>query len=485
MSAIKVNRVLIAAAVAVFLLVGCKGKGSSSSSSIPASLTNWTWEAGTNVANSIGSAGAQGVPSALNQPAGRSGSMNWQDTKGQFWVFGGSGVNNSIYNDMWVLSPSTLQWTWMAGSTSGTTTGTATTTNAPGSRNSAATWMDASGNFWMFGGYGTDSNGLTGYLCDMWMFNPTTNTWTSEGGSPTGGGSASPAPSFGTINVPATSNLPNPRSNAAYWTETNPTTGAITFWMFGGQGYLNNTSGVQNDLWTFNPSTKEWTWVGGSSTLLNVAGIYGTAGTPAATNQPGSRQSATTWTQTTAGVTTLWMFGGTGIDGSTISLNGQLNDLWSFNTSTGVWTWVNNGTNPTNVANSIGVYGTNDVAAPTNVPGGRSGATGWTDTSGNRWLFGGYGINSSGTLTILNDLWEFQINSTGGGQWVWINGSYNGSATGYYGSPGVLSSSNMPGSRYAASGWTDSAGNFWLFGGTGFDAAGVNGRLSDMWKFVP
>ena len=462
MYAMKVNRFLMAAAVAGVLLVGCKGHGSSSSS-IPASLTNWTWEADTNVANSPGSFSAIGTVSTTNQPSGRSNAMSWKDNQNQFWVFSGGGG----FSDMWVFNTANLGWTWEAGTNTSPsnagvygTMGTAAASNVPGARSSGATWVDTAGNFWMLGGFGTDSNGQIGYLNDFWTFNPNTKIWTWVGGSNVGGSAATY--SFGTMQVASSSNMPNPRSSAMYWTDLSG-----NFWMFGGQGYLAKTAATQNDLWEYSTSTHQWTWVGGSNTP-NAKGIYtGTA------QQPGARQQATTWTDKSGN---FWMFGGTGIDSA--GGNGQLNDLWKFNPSTQTWTFVTGSI----TVNAIGNYGTNGVAAATNQPGARSSSIGWTDVSGNQWLFGGSGINISGVLANMNDLWEFNVTSN---QWIWINGSYNGNATGFYGTLSILSSSNMPGSRYGASGWTDTSTNFWMFGGTGYDAAGSNGQLADMWKFLP
>ncbi len=45
--------------------------------------------------------------------------------------------------------------------------------------------------------------------------------------------------------------------------------------------------------------------------------------------------------------------------------------------------------------------------ASNNTPGARSNSVSWTDTSGNLWLFGGYGYDANVTLGLLNDLWEF------------------------------------------------------------------------------
>ena len=54
-----------------------------------------------------------------------------------------------------------------------------------------------------------------------------------------------------------------------------------------------------------------------------------------------------------------------------------------------------------------GVYGTLGTPAAGNIPGGRDGAATWTDSSGNLWLFGGFGFDANGTMGYLNDLWEF------------------------------------------------------------------------------
>src|SRR5271170_4408486 len=78
----------------------------------------------------------------------------------------------------------------------------------------------------------------------------------------------------------------------------------------------------------------EWTWMGGTDSN-NQAGVYGTLGTPATGNLPGSRDSAATWTDSNGN---LWLFGGTGIDAS--GNLGYLNDLWEYSPSTNQWTWM-------------------------------------------------------------------------------------------------------------------------------------------------
>jgi len=473
MFASRVIRLSISAFLAVLLVVGCKGHGSSSSSQIPQSLTNWVWESGSESANSPGSYETQGTASVTSQPSGRYGAMSWIDSTGQFWIFSGAGG----VNDMWAFNTGTLQWTWERGGNglSGAVAGTypaspnlpASATNLPGQRNSAATWVDKTGNLWMFGGYGTDSNGLIGYMNDMWSFSPSTKWWAWIGGSASAGALAG-NPNWGTLGVADPANQPNPRSNAATWTDA-----AGNFYMYGGNGYLNSGTYIQGDLWQYNPVANLWTWINGSQSPTAI-GSYGSIGVTVAANKPGARHSATTWTSSDGG--TFWLYGGTGVDAN--GTLGDLNDLWKYDVQSNMWTWVSG----SNLVNATGVYGTNEVFAATNQPGARYGATGWIGKDGNLWLFGGNGINSTGTPVVLNDLWEYQ---TATNQWVWFNGSYNGNSPGYYGTLNTLSSSNIPGSRIYSSNWVDSAGVFWLYGGQGFDASSTNGRLGDLWKYTP
>jgi N-acetylneuraminic acid mutarotase len=116
-------------------------------------------------------------------------------------------------------------------------------------------------------------------------------------------------------------------------------------------------------------------------------------------NVPGARYSAITWTDTNGN---LWLFGGGGYDST--GTNGILNDLWEFKPTTQTWTWVGG----SSTANAESVYGMLGVASASNVPGGREGSASWIDGSGNLWLFGGSGIDSTGTEGFLNDLWRYQ-----------------------------------------------------------------------------
>jgi N-acetylneuraminic acid mutarotase len=377
------------------------------------------------------------------------------------------------------------------------TLGTPAAGNIPGGRTSASSWTDSKGNFWLFGGMGYSSpliNGALypGYLNDVWEFDPSTNEWTWMGGSnATGYGSGYPGV-YGTLGAPASGNMPGGRYEASSWTDSHG-----NFWLLGGLGYdAADNKGDLNDLWEFTPSTNEWTWMGGSSTVsVNLAypGVYGTLGTPAPGNIPGSRYTGSAWTDSTD---RLWLFGGQGDDA--LGHWGYLNDVWEFDPSTNEWTWMGGSSTvpPTSGGSGgqSGVYGTLGAPASGNILGGRYGNSNWTDTSGNFWLSGGQGYDSNGNEGYLNDLWEFNPIAN---EWVWMGGSSTMSCgligitaygsgcgePGVYGKLGVPATGNIPGGRQAALTWTDSTGHFWLFGGEGYDVNGLRGILNDLWEY--
>jgi hypothetical protein len=296
---------------------------------------------------------------------------------------------------------------------------------------------------------------------------------------------------YGTQGTSAPTNIPGGRYGSESWKDA-----AGNFWMFGGSGSdVTGSSGgtaYLNDLWKYTPSatgdTGEWTWMGGNN-MGNQGGVYGTLGTPDPANIPGGRDAAAFWTDASG---SFWFFGGIGQDAN--NNFAYLNDLWKYTPSatgdTGQWTWMGGSTTgPQPYSGQPGVYGTLGVAAPTNVPGGRFSPTSWTDATGNFWLFGGQGYDSTGAQGYLDDLWEYTPSATGDtGQWTWISGSATvgrgGGQTGAYGMLGVAGDNN-PGSRYGASSWVDANGGLLLFGGQGYDSIAAQGNLNDLWKFQP
>ncbi len=173
-----------------------------------------------------------------------------------------------------VAPAQTNEWVWMGGSNtisnsaSGGQLGVYGTfrvparSNTPGGRQQASSWTDNNGNFWLFGGFGFASNG-SGDLNDLWERNAFTGEWAWMSGSSdfSNGNYGSPGV-YGSLGVPNVRNVPGGRRGASGAVDHN---GKI--WLFGGLGYgdvvYEPADYNQNDLWEFDPSTNQWTWLSG------------------------------------------------------------------------------------------------------------------------------------------------------------------------------------------------------------------------------
>ena len=383
---------------------------------------------------------------------------------------GNTYTTGTINSDCTVTANFGAAFTWVSGPNTGNgrgiygTQGVAAATNIPGPRDKAAAWTDKSGQQWLFGGEGYDSNGTFGELNDLWEYSPSSGEWTWMGGSNT----VNATGIYGTLGMSAKTNVPGGRFGPATWTDANG-----NLWMLGGWVNL-GTNQHWNDLWEYTPSSGEWTWVGGSNTP-NATGVYGVQGAAAATNIPGGRTAAATWTDAGGN---FWLFGGEGFDSA--GTYGWLNDLWEYSLSNHNWTWVGG----PNTTQATGVYGTQGVAAPTNIPGARAYEASWTDTNGNLWLFGGVGYDyTSSSYFYCNDLWKY---SPANGLWMWVSGSSSVNATGVYGVQGTAAATNTPGARAGSAAWEDAGGNFWLLGGYWQNGTGSTfSYWNDLWEFSP
>jgi hypothetical protein len=359
----------------------------------------WTYMGGSTGNNVYGVYGTQGVGSTSNYPGSRySGSMI-ADDNGNLWLFGGYGYtsNNSyIYlNDVWKYNIASGQWTWVKGSNTGVqygvygTTGSAASTNYPGSRQFIQVTKDPNGNIWFFGGNGYAASS-TGYLGDLWMFNPNTTNFTYYGGTNT----SNQIGSAGAIGAGSTGYKPGTRYGGGIAAD-----GSGNIWIYSGYGYSSNSSGYTNDLWKFTPSSGVWTYVSGSVTAVNIYGTYGTQGTASSSNLPGGREFARL---TCDNVGNIWMMG-TGY-GYTSNNNGYMNDLWRYNITSGQWTWMKG----SNTGNQYGVFGTLGVGGANNTPGCKYGPAYCNDGSGNIYAYGGYGYGST-TTGQMGDFWKFNV----------------------------------------------------------------------------
>jgi hypothetical protein len=340
------------------------------------------------------------------------------------------------------------QWTWVKGGPGASdpiygTKGVGSTSNRPGARNGYTTWTDASGRLWLFGGSGhAFGSTIAGYLGDVWRYDPSINQWTWMQGS----NQINPTPIYGTKGTPSATTSPGSRAFAASWQTPDG-----NVWLYGGYGWHNASSRIEyfNDIWRYNLSANQWTWMGGT-TDVNQNPFYASLGTAAMQNSPGSRIASGTWVDASG---KLWLFGG--------YFNGAYNDLWKYDPATGYWTAVQ--------ANAS--YGSLQ-------PQPRYHAAEWKDGQGNLWLFGGYGstINGNGSFS---DIWKYSISTN---QWTLIKGDASKASSAQYGVQGVDGSANTPGGRYAGASWSDGQ-NMWFFGG--YKESNGEGPYNDLWKYNP
>ncbi len=340
--------------------------------------------------------GTKGVEAPTNHPGTRSGIGAVWDLTGRLWLYGGTTTisgSGFFFGDLWRYDGATNQWTWMTGTNTSFTSATfgvrnvPTDANNPGMRSGFMGGLDPQGRLVFFGG------GAPNPACDVWRYDPATNRWVWLGGVQ---GTLVPG-AYGTQGVSSTSNRIGSRGwGSVLWL---PEDGTI--WIFGGKGF--DSSGdfglySMNDLWRFNPASNEWTWMNGASVIgsqnyQGLPGVYGTKGTAAASNQPGSRYHSTSWTDPQGD---LWMMGGIGMDSTAPQTEGELNDVWKYSRSTGQWTWMAGA----NLKAQSAVFGTLGTPSAANTPAGVGTGSRWYDPSGGLRLIGGGGSA---------DMWSFEL----------------------------------------------------------------------------
>jgi gliding motility-associated-like protein len=419
----------------------------------------WTWMHGSTLLNEQGVFGTKGIPSSGNDPPGLYEACEWTDHAGKFWLFGGAGNSGQHWNTLWMFDPDINMWTWMNGSSyPGSlgvygTQGIPASGNGPGGRGwGMATWVDASGNLWLFGGEGFDGAGGYGVLNDLWKYTIKTNTWTWMSGSSI----ANDQGFYGTMNVPDVLNSPPARRECnATWSDPHG-----DLWIFGGQSESFNNL---NDLWKFDVSMNQWVWMHGSNSL-NPSGSYGTKDIPSPTNDPPGRW---VYSKFKDALGNFWIYGGS--DGIS-----SFNDLWKYDPVAGMWTWMKG----SDITGDLGIVGTACEFGASNLPASRlENRACWTDACGDFYTFGG--MRDCNWNKTYNDLWHYNVANN---EWTMIGGSSQGNPAGSWGSILVPAASNVPDGRCGSQAFQDKSGNLWLFGGT---VTGLINRHNDLWRFVP
>jgi hypothetical protein len=356
----------------------------------------WTWVSGPNTVNQVAIYGTVGVASINNIPGARRGGASWKDSNGNLWLFGGygyDGASSGYLNDLWKYSTLNNTWTWIGGApykdAQGNygTMGSPSTSNIPSARTKSACWVDNAGNFWLFGGFGPNSSAsYYGSYNDLWKFNPVTNEWTWIYGSM----NLDQSSNFGTKGVSSPSNVIGSRMGPSGVCDA---TGM--FWIFGG---LQGSQGPFNELWKYDPTNGQWTWISGSNTNNPQYGIHGTKGVAAPGNVPASRITGSFWTD---GNNNLWLTGG---ESWVYAL-----PLWKYNITSDLWTWVAGDT-----TTSYGTYGPKGVFSNTYIPGERGASALWKQSNESVWLYGGTGYCFQSGSGMTSDLWKIDTSAFAG-----------------------------------------------------------------------
>lgn len=417
-------------------------------------LGEWTWMKGSNTDNDPGNFGTKGVSAPSNNPPALYESCEWTDLDGNFWLFGGQNSSMDLCNALWKFDPSTNEWIWVSGSSTTKSFGNYGTQGVPGPNNvpsarglGITSWVDLSGDLWLFGGYGHDASGNIGVLNDVWRYNIANDQWTWMKGS----NSVSTA----SVIVSGTKGVANPANtpNGRYEISNGLTDKSGDLWFFGGLDYRFE---AYNDIWKYNIASNNWTWVAGNQTKTNAVS-YGTFKVSSPTNDPGDRNSYTKYIDDQNNL----YFLGSQLDNTQ---GAYVMDVWKFNPTSTQWTWVGGSSIP----NYLGAYDkkcdTNTVNSPKPSTETRSC---WPDKTGFFFL-----------MVEDASLWYFNI-ADSKFTWVSNSGTVSSTYTGNYGTMGVSAPTNFPPAKSGALGFKDSQSNLWLFGGT---TPGM-GMRNDLWRF--
>src|SRR5690606_4157556 len=124
--------------------------------------------------------------------------------------------------------------------------------------------------------------------------------------------------------------------------------------------------------WVYDLNTHKWIEISENRGGYNRYGVYGNRKEKSFSNYPGSRKQSVVWQKNGL----VYMFGGFGF-----AKSGQasyLNDLWEYNSSSNIWTWID---------------GNDYVNSDDNIThiGARCCSVSWVDGN-DLYLFSGYGV---------------------------------------------------------------------------------------------
>lgn len=383
-------------------------------------VSGWTWLLGSSVGNQHTRLSTS-QSSDLFYPGSRADFATWPDDKGQLWGLGGYGYDDNptnepkVLSDLWKFNLKLAQWHLIDGANDHKGK---SHKYRPKPRSGATLCGVTDTMLVLFGG--KDKNGQA--LYDTWIFDIAHHTW---------------LPVYVKDAHKKKNRVhPPPRYDCAHWCTKDH---MILFGGRDGQGR------DLDDMWIFSHLELKWKKQKQYVQMNHLLSKEHSLPFPAA------RSSATTWMINNQ---TFYMFGG--ITSTNTTVNGEwLDDLWQFTFNDSTWTSVHS----VNLA----------------IPVARKQAAAWlSDNQKKLLLFGGC-TESNGTVSVLDDLWMFDLE-----QKLWAKTKDNALYTlnSKHLQADIINQARWPSARCRASFW-DHNGQHYLLAGWGKDHRDKISYLND------
>lgn len=386
----------------------------------------------------LGGSKTANISSTDSWPGSRTDSALWHsDADRKAYLFGGWSYNKDtmkykLSNDLWELDIQTKKWKSLQ----------PVSKTSPLPRHSASICGVSETMMVVFGGVDSEGNKLD----DSWLFSLSENSW-------------KPLGKFSNNSFPH----PSARSDQTTWCLGNKMV------IFGGRNFNNNAN---HDMWSFSLVHLKWTEMESSKNYPeNDFGKH-------IVTYPKPRSGATPF----AKENTLYIFGGNVAvkDSGETHVNGKyVTDLWKYDIEKDTWQKLGGNDNVC----QPGIFSPQHAENKNNWPGCRIKATGWCDSAGNLWMFGGEGADKTKeSVTVfkpaklLNDLWQYDFIYQ---MWIWQGGNQYGNTGGKYEGSGLECA---PGGRTGFVSFNEWENYQYIYGGMGHDTNGKDGLLSDLWQ---
>lgn len=287
----------------------------------------------------------------------------------------------------------------------------------PGGRAETASWCDAHGNLWMFGGTGYDDlpSEEPRLLNDLWLFNCTDQSWKLVE-QEAQGANKTPLP------TKDHKKIPKRRRQAASCGVT-----GLIFVIFGG---MDDKGNALSDTWLFDIVISKWLLLYANHQNQNVS-----------LSIPPARYDMASWCLGDQMV----IFGGHGQDA-------KLDDMWSFSFRSLTWSRVQQ------FSLTKGVLSEQESLFPPPVVG----PTTWTGFNNTLLLFA---YDCWGNSSTVHNVWEFSLET---GNWKMMSMASR---------PGCLNESTdsegFLNVRQHSAAWATPSNNIFIFGGQNLQSCGL------------